>query len=235
LPGARSGREQRQDNGSRERARRLIHTVENIAVSTDGVFHLSGYLDLERQQAIADQCLRLGAEDAGFYTPIVRGMHPMSVRMLCLGRHWNAVTYRYESNRTDVDGRAVPPLPGNLVELAGAIAARAGFEMRPDICIVNWYRQGSRMGLHQDKDESPASIARGAPVVSISLGDTAIFKFGGLRRREPVETIQLESGDAFVFGGPARLRYHGVSKILPGSGPPSLGLEGRLNLTFREY
>jgi alkylated DNA repair protein (DNA oxidative demethylase) len=91
------------------------------------------------------------------------------------------------------------------------------------------------MGLHQDKDESPASIAAGLPVVSISLGDTARFLFGGLQRREPVETMLLESGDAFVFGGPARLRYHGVSRILPGTAPPALGIEGRFNLTFRQF
>ena len=87
--------------------------------------------------------------------------------------------------------------------------------MAPDICIVNWYGAASRMGLHQDKDESPASLERGAPVVSISIGDTAKFLFGGVKRRDPVETLLLQSGDAFVFGGPARLRYHGVSASCP--------------------
>jgi alkylated DNA repair dioxygenase AlkB len=91
------------------------------------------------------------------------------------------------------------------------------------------------MGAHQDKDESEASLAAGVPVVSISLGDTAQFLFGGLRRRDPVEKRLLESGDAFVFGGPARLRFHGVSKIIPGTAPPELELRGRFNLTFRQY
>jgi alkylated DNA repair protein (DNA oxidative demethylase) len=91
------------------------------------------------------------------------------------------------------------------------------------------------MGLHQDKDEGAASLAAGIPVVSVSLGDTARFLFGGLKRRDPVDAIPLESGDAFVFGGPARLRYHGVSRILPGTAPPELHLDGRLNLTFRRY
>jgi alkylated DNA repair dioxygenase AlkB len=91
------------------------------------------------------------------------------------------------------------------------------------------------MGLHQDKDESERSIAAGLPVVSVSLGDTARFLFGGLRRKEPVEARLLESGDAFVFGGPARLRYHGVSRIVPGTAPPELDLTGRFNLTFRQY
>ena len=71
--------------------------------------------------------------------------------------------------------------------------------------------------------------------MSVSLGDTARFLFGGTRRREPVEALPLESGDGFVFGGPARLRYHGVSRILPGTAPPALGISGRFNLTFRQY
>ena len=91
------------------------------------------------------------------------------------------------------------------------------------------------MGLHQDRDEGARSIAAGVPVVSVSLGDTARFLFGGTRRRDPVEALRLESGDGFVFGGPARLRYHGISRILPGTAPPDLGISGRFNLTFRQY
>jgi alkylated DNA repair protein (DNA oxidative demethylase) len=200
-----------------------------------GAVHLEHYLSADQQVHLSARCLELGEQAAGFYTPIVRGRYPMSVRMLCLGRHWNATTYRYEAVRSDVDGQPVPDLPSDFEALAGRVARAAGFEMRPDICIVNWYRTGSRMGLHQDKDESASSIASGAPVVSISLGDTARFLFGGLRRRDPVETVMLASGDAFVFGGPSRLCYHGVARILPGSAPVGLGFEGRLNLTFRQY
>jgi alkylated DNA repair protein (DNA oxidative demethylase) len=200
-----------------------------------GARHLPGYLDLGAQRRIAGRCFDLGAADNGFYTPVARGQYPMSVRMLCLGRHWNARTYRYEDRRTDVDDRPAPPLPADLADAARRLAADAGFDFQPDLCIVNWYRAGSRMGLHQDKDESPESIARGEPVVSISIGDTARFLFGGLRRRDPVQALMLGSGDGFVFGGEARLRYHGVARILAGSGPPELGVEGRLNLTFRRY
>jgi Alkylated DNA repair protein len=91
------------------------------------------------------------------------------------------------------------------------------------------------MGLHQDKDEGERSLAAGVPVVSISLGDTARFLFGGLKRKDPAATILLDSGDAFVFGGPARLRYHGVSRIIPGTAPQQMDLVGRFNLTFRQY
>jgi alkylated DNA repair protein (DNA oxidative demethylase) len=107
--------------------------------------------------------------------------------------------------------------------------------MHPDTCIVNRYEGSSRMGLHQDKDESAASLALGVPVVSLSLGDEARFLFGGMKRKEPVQKIVLRSGDAFVFGGPARLRYHGVAGIVPGTAPPVLGFAGRLNLTFRQF
>ena len=200
-----------------------------------GAVYLKGYLPLHVQRAIAARCLEIGAGQAGFYTPIVRGGHPMSVRMLCLGRHWNARTYSYEPNRSDIDGLAAPALPPELAELARRAGGDAGFSFAPDLCIVNWYSPGSRMGLHQDKDESAESLARGAPVVSFSIGDSARFLFGGLRRRDPIEKLELTSGDAFVFGGAARLRYHGVSRIEPGSAPPGLPFEGRLNLTFREF
>jgi DNA alkylation damage repair protein AlkB len=208
--------------------------VETLEIAP-GAVHLKQYLSIDEQRIIAGRCLELGASDAGFYTPIVRGTHPMSVRMLCLGRHWNARTYTYEDRRTDIDGRPPPTLPGELARLAERAGRDAGFTFTPDLCIVNWYSAASKMGLHQDKDESPESIAQGSPVVSFSIGDTASFLFGGLRRREPIEKILLESGDAFVFGGPARLRYHGVTRILPGTAPAGLPFEGRLNLTVRQY
>ena len=200
-----------------------------------GAWHLRHYLSPAEQLAIATQCLELGARDAGFCTPIVRGGHPMSVRMLCLGRHWNARTYTYEDVRSDIDGLPAPALPPDLARLASRAATAAGFALVPDLCIVNWYGASSRMGLHQDKDESRESLLSGAPVISFSIGDSARFLFGGLKRKDPVQKLLLESGDAFVFGGESRLRYHGVTRILPGTGPADLGFEGRLNLTFRQY
>jgi alkylated DNA repair protein (DNA oxidative demethylase) len=159
----------------------------------------------------------------------------MHVRMLCLGRHWNGKTYQYEARRSDFDDLPVPPLPANLADLASGVARSVGMPFAPDLCILNYYEGEGSMGMHQDKDESAQSIAAGLPVVSISLGDTARFLFGGLRRKDPVESRLLESGDAFVFGGPARLRYHGVSRLLPGTAPPELKMAGRFNLTFRQY
>jgi DNA alkylation damage repair protein AlkB len=206
-----------------------------MAAIAPGAVHLAQYLSWDQQRKVAATCLEIGAGAAGFYTPIVRGGHPMSVRMLCLGRHWNAKTYTYEDLRSDVDGLPPPPLPSDLSALAIEAAAEGGFTFAPDLCIVNWYSAGSRMGLHQDKDESRDSIARGSPVVSFSIGDAARFLFGGHRRRDAVEKLRLESGDVFVFGGDARLRYHGVSGIEAGSAPSGLPFTGRLNLTFREF
>ncbi|MDQ3214417.1 MAG: alpha-ketoglutarate-dependent dioxygenase AlkB [Acidobacteriota bacterium] len=210
-------------------------TVPEWVEIAPGALHLRGYLPLAQQQAVAACCLALGAGDAGFYTPVVRGGGVMSVRMLCLGRHWNARTYSYEDVRSDVDGRPPPSIPADLTILAARVAADAGFTFTPDTCIVNWYTATSRMGLHQDKDESAESLAHGAPVVSLSIGDTARFLFGGLKRRDPVQKILLESGDAFVFGGPSRLRYHGVTRIEIGTAPDGLPVSGRLNLTFRKF
>ena len=205
-------------------------TVHRVA---EGAVWLKGWLSLDDQSALVERCRAL--TDAGGYVPTVRGGGKMHVRMLCLGRHWNPLTYRYESTRADHDGLPVPPVPADWIDLAARIAADAGFVCMPDVCLINFYDGDGRMGVHQDKDESPASIAAGTPVVSLSLGDTARFLFGGLKRRDAVEPLLLESGDAFVFGGPARLRYHGVSRILPGTAPAALRLNGRFNLTFRQF
>ena len=200
-----------------------------------GAVWLRRYLSIDEQRVLAEQCRALMDGPAGGYVPTVRGGGTMRVRMLCLGRHWNARTYTYEATRSDYDDAPVAPVPAEFVAVATGAAAAGGFEFSPDLCLINWYGPDGRMGLHQDKDESRASIDAGHPVVSISIGDSARFLFGGLRRKEPVQPLLLESGDVFVFGGAARLRYHGVTRIIPGSGPPELGMQGRFNLTFRRY
>jgi len=205
------------------------------AEGAEGVVHVKRYISLEDQRVLVESCRSLMDGDVPGYVPVVRGGGRMHVRMLCLGRHWNGLLYRYEFERSDYDQRQVPPLPDSFRYLARRIATSAGTVFDPDLCILNYYDAEGRMGLHQDKDESGPSLAAGLPVVSVSIGDTARFLFGGLRRRDPVETILLESGDVFVFGGVARLRYHGVSRILPSTAPPELGMAGRFNLTFRQY
>jgi alkylated DNA repair protein (DNA oxidative demethylase) len=209
--------------------------VTTISPVAPGAAWLKQWLPLDDQQKLVMRCRAMIDGPAGGYVPTVRGGGKMRVRMMCLGRHWNPLTYKYVSTRADHDDAPVPPVPADWVALASRIAADAGFTFSPDICLINWYGPEGRMGLHQDKDESRTSIEAGAPVVSISLGDTARFVFGGVRRRDPVESLALESGDAFVFGGPARLRYHGVARIAAGTAPAALGMQGRFNLTFRQY
>ena len=200
-----------------------------------GAVWLRGFLALPEQQVVAERCRQMIDSPSGGYVPTVRGGGRMHVRMLCLGRHWNAQTYTYEITRADFDGAPVAPLPEDFAALARRAASAADMAIEPDVCIMNWYDADGRMGLHQDKDESPESLAGGTPVVSVSIGDTARFLLGGLRRRDPVQSLLLESGDVFVFGGPSRLRYHGVSRIIAGTAPEALGLSGRFNLTFRQY
>jgi alkylated DNA repair protein (DNA oxidative demethylase) len=200
-----------------------------------GAFLLRGFVPLDYQVVLAAQCRALLDGPVPGYVPTIRGGGKMHVRMLCLGRHWNGRTYEYEAVRSDYDSLPVPPLPDNLRALARDAAAAVGMTVDADLAILNYYQADGRMGLHQDKDEHPRSIAAGIPVVSVSLGDTARFLLGGLRRKDAVEAFLLESGDVFVFGGPARLRYHGVSRTIPGSTPRELGLEGRFNVTLRQY
>src|SRR5262245_60889389 len=187
-----------------------------------GAFHLPKYLSIERQRALAERCRTLMDGDVPAYVPVVRGGGKMHVRMLCLGRHWNGVTYRYENTRSDFDGQQVPPLPDDFRLMAGEMASAVGMTLDADLCILNVYDAEGRMGLHQDKDESNGSLVAGLPVVSVSIGDSARFLFGGTRRRDPVQAVQLDSGDVFVFGGESRLRYHGVSRILRGTCPRQL-------------
>jgi DNA oxidative demethylase len=200
-----------------------------------GAFHLRRRLAVGDQRALVAECRALVDGPVPAYVPVVRGGGKMHVRMLCLGRHWNGKTYTYEPTRSDFDDRPAPPLPPSFRAVAEAIAREVGMPFAPDLCILNYYDADGRMGLHQDKDEAARSLAAGLPVVSVSLGDTARFLFGGVKRKDPVEARLLESGDAFVFGGPARLRYHGVSRIVPRSAPRELDLDGRFNLTFRQY
>jgi len=199
----------------------------------DGLFFFREYLSGGDQRRVWQACETLAAGPVPMYTPTVRGGRKMSVGMLSLGSHWNPLTYTYEERRTDFDNQPAPPVPPDFVDLATGAAAKAGFKMQPALCIMNFYSAASRMGVHQDKDESRASIERGAPIVSVSLGDSARFVLGGLSRREPTRPLILRSGDVIVMGGPSRLRFHGVTNILPGTAPEGLG-PGRFNLTFRE-
>jgi DNA alkylation damage repair protein AlkB len=200
-----------------------------------GTFHIEAFLTLREQKALIARCEEIGSQPAGFYTPAVKGGAYMSIRMVCLGFHWNARTYKYETKRSDFDGLPVQELPEDLKQLARRAASEAEMQIRPDICIMNYYPETARLGLHQDKDETPETLRAGIPVVSISLGDSAKFRIGGTTRKDHLTTILLKSGDALVMGGPSRLRYHGVAAIVAGTSPGDLETKGRFSLTFRQY
>jgi alkylated DNA repair protein (DNA oxidative demethylase) len=132
--------------------------------------------------------------------------------------------YRYQPNHPET-GQPWPAIPDMLLN---AWRDLAGFPHPPQACLVNLYGPEARMGLHQDRDERDF----GAPVVSLSLGATALFRIGGLNRRDKTRSLRLGSGDAFVFGGPARLVFHGIDRVIPGSSDLLDG-GGRINLTLR--
>jgi DNA alkylation damage repair protein AlkB len=200
----------------------------------DGLFFFQSRLAAAEQRALWHECRALADGPVPMYTPTVRGGRKMSVGMLCLGKHWNGMTYTYEDVRSDFDRLAVPTIPERFAAIAQSAAADAGFAMRTDLCIMNYYTEEARMGVHQDKDERPDTIAAGIPIVSVSLGDAARFVVGGLTRREPTRPLILRSGDVLVMGGPSRLRFHGVTRILAGTAPEGTG-PGRFNLTFRQW
>ena len=200
----------------------------------DGLVLFQSRLAGDEQRELWQICRDLSGGPVPMYSPTVRGGKKMSVGMLCLGKHWNGLTYKYEHARSDFDGLPVPPIPPRLAAIARAAAVDAGFEMSPDLCIMNYYGAEARMGVHQDKDERPETIAAGIPIVSVSLGDAARFVVGGLSRKEPMNPMVLRSGDVLVMGGPSRLRYHGVTRILTGTAPEGTG-PGRFNLTFRQW
>jgi alkylated DNA repair protein (DNA oxidative demethylase) len=192
-----------------------------------GVVVHPGYLTPGEQRALVSD-LRDAAHAAPFFTPTMpRTGKPFSVRMTnCGPLGWvsDAGGYRYQPSHPDT-GAPWPPIP--------ALALRAwrdlgGDAREPQACLVNFYAAGARMGLHQDRDEETFD----APVVSLSLGDTAVFRIGGTARGGPTRSVKLASGDALVFGGEARLAFHGIDRVLAGtSGVLERG--GRINLTLR--
>jgi alkylated DNA repair protein (DNA oxidative demethylase) len=167
---------------------------------------------------------------APFRHMLVPGGHTMSVAMTSCGPlGWVSDTrgYRYDTHDPE-SGRAWPPMPPSFAALATRAAARAGFAgFFPDACLVNRYTPGARLSLHQDKDERDYA----APIVSVSLGLPATFLFGGATRAMRPERVPLAHGDVVVWGGPARLRYHGVLPLADGQ-HPRLGAQ-RINLTLR--
>jgi DNA oxidative demethylase len=199
-----------------------------MASLANGIRHLPGYLDRAAQEHLVELVRGVVAE-APLYVPEMPGTgKPMSVRMTnCGSLGW--VTdkergYRYQSTHPGT-GNPWPPIPGELLDLWEELS---GYSKPPEACLVNFYSDDAKMGLHQDKDE----IDLEAPVVSVSLGSSCLFRVGGLSRKDPTGSFRLSSGDVVVLGGEGRLAFHGVDRIYPGTST-LLKNGGRINLTLR--
>ena len=200
-----------------------------------GAVHLPNWLTIDDQRGLATACREWAAAAGGFRSPRMPNGGVMSVGMVGLGWHWRP--YRYSRTADDGGGEPVAPFPSWLGDIGrravtdalGDPSAGQGYE--PDVALVNWYEPGARMGMHADRDEQTM-----APVVSLSLGDTCIFRFGNTANRgRPWTDVELESGDLFVFNGPSRLAFHGVPRVMADTGDPAVGVTaGRLNITLRQ-
>ncbi|KAL3038221.1 hypothetical protein AAZX31_01G118400 [Glycine max] len=220
-----------------------------------GMVLLKNYITLDEQVEIVKVCRELGLGPGGFYQPGYANGAKLRLKMMCLGMDWNPQSYKYGKKRV-IDGSKPPSIPYHFSQLviraiqeAHSIIKKENRvfkvedelpSMTPDICIVNFYTNNGKLGLHQDNDESRESLRKGLPVVSFSIGDSAEFLYGDERNVEKADSVLLESGDVLIFGGESRHVFHGVSSVLPNSAPKELLRDtclcpGRLNLTFRQY
>jgi alkylated DNA repair protein (DNA oxidative demethylase) len=192
-----------------------------------GVTHYPGYLDRAAQEALRDALREIIRAAPLFQPRMPRTGKAFSVRMTnCGPLGWvsDVEGYRYQPRHPET-GAPWPAMPDVILQAWAELAAGAP---APEACLVNFYDQGARVGLHQDRDEQELS----APVVSLSLGDSCLFRVGGTERAAPTRSFRLHSGDALTLAGPARLAFHGVDRIMPGSST-LLASGGRINLTLR--
>lgn len=194
----------------------------------DGFRFLPGFLDAARQRALVDAVLAVLDEAPAYHAAMPKSGARMSVAMSNAGRFgWYSDRqggYRYVERHPQT-GRPWPAIPNEILAIWDAVAA---YPHAPECCLINLYRGGARMGLHQDRDEE----AFDAPVVSISLGDEALFRLGGTTRKAATRSMKLASGDVLILGGAARMAFHGIDRVLAGSSRLVPG-GGRLNLTLR--
>jgi len=192
-----------------------------------GLAYLPGHFDRKAQENLLEAIRAIVAEAPLFQPVMPRTGKPFSVKMSnCGPLGWvsDVNGYRYQPAHPDT-GRPWPAMPEALTDLWATLAPDAP---PPEACLINFYEPGARMGLHQDRDEEMFD----APVMSVSLGDTATFRVGGTARKDPTRSFRLASGDVVMLGGDARLAYHGIDRILAGTST-LLKKGGRINLTLR--
>jgi alkylated DNA repair protein (DNA oxidative demethylase) len=192
-----------------------------------GLFLFKSALDRAQQEALVEELREILRVAPLFSLTMPRSGKPLSARMSNCGEvGWvsDISGYRYQANHPET-GQAWPPMPESILAIWRDYS---GHEAAPDACLINYYDAAAKMGAHQDRDEADFS----APILSVSLGDSCQFRYGGNSRGGPKEAIRLESGDILVFGGPARKMFHGVDKIFSGTST-LLSPPGRINLTLR--
>ena len=203
-------------------------TKPEPAVLPDGVVHRPGWLDRVGQERLVDAIRERVAQAPLFVPAMPRTGKEMSVRMTNFGPlGWvtdKAHGYRYQATHP-VTGAPWPDIPDVLRDLWHELAPGA---LEPEACLVNYYSEGAKMGMHQDRDEQMFD----APVVSLSLGETALFRVGGVTKGGKTQSFRLESGDAMALAGPARMAFHSIDRLYPGTSD-LLRDGGRLNLTLR--
>ncbi len=199
--------------------------MREIQTGLEGFRLWPGALSVQAQATLLAEVLEAEAA-APFYRPETPGGRPFSVEMTNLGAlGWvsDRGGYRYQATHP-LTGKPWPPIPSMLLDLWSALT---GWSEAPDACLVNLYREQAKMGLHQDKDEADLT----APVLSVSLGDTAVFRIGAAEGG-PTRSFRLTSGDVCALTGPARLARHGIDRLIAGSSTLVPG-GGRINLTLR--
>jgi len=183
------------------------------------------FLDPDAQRVVLDS-VRAVVKAAPLFRPITPGGQQMSVRMTSAGKFgWMSDAKGYRYSEMHPNGMVWPAIPNPVLAIWGSLT---GLERKPECCLINYYASGTKMGMHQDRDEADFKW----PVVSVSLGDEALFRIGGQKRGGKTDSLWLQSGDVVVMGGEARLNYHGVDRIRAGSSK-LLPKGGRINLTLR--
>lgn len=195
------------------------------------MMHIKNYFSVEQQLELIE-IAREVAKAAPLFTPVMpHSNKPFNVRMTSCGvTGWISDTKGYRYSPTHPSGKSWPAMPDRLRQIALDLAALVGeFDYRPETCLINYYERGKgKLGLHQDNSEVNLKPA----LISISLGDSAIFAIGGSKRSDPLQRIQIDSGDVVILHGESRLAYHAVERLIPNSSLLKNG--GRLNFTIRQ-
>jgi alkylated DNA repair dioxygenase AlkB len=228
----------------------------DVVVLQDGFVQLVGFVPPDIQQRIVDEMREIGTSSKGFFEEQFDGVKvSKEVSRMYLGMHWNAQAQRWDTARSNLDGEPAAEIPKFLLDMYSEAVKRANRELvrgpnkkrklvpfpegrAPSLAVANFFQPSGTMQIHQDRTESKDAIAAGFPVMGICIGDSCDFPYGieqPTASQKP-KTVRLESGDVYLFGGPSRMLWHGVSRVLPRSAPPSLRLlPGRLSVSLRVH